>query len=382
MSGRLTGVYTRYTQVSTLQFILVLMVLVFPTEMFTLPAPLALKAGLNAPWAVLVAGLEALLPFVVGLWASQGRSAVSLYASLRLVSPPTALLLALVFVGCVWALNVLVMAEYAEIVHGFLLPRTPLAIPVFFGITLVAFMTQSTLEPIARMTEIVSVIGLPILALVFLLAMPYMDVHWVEPIWPQQPGLMLKTSILPASYLGEVVLVAVLGSHVAPGTRLLRAGIIATVFNTVILLVSLYLPLLLFGPVHTSVLSSPMLAAVRAIHYGYVLERLDTVVLPIWIVLICLKMAIIAFTGAEALVNAAGHRKTKWLPSALVGSAGIASLYEFQSLPSTIHVIGVMWSQWVFPILVVSVAMSGLALRLGEARSTRPWSTAGPRPTS
>lgn len=381
MGRPLTGTHTRYTQISTLQFVFLLMVLIFPTEMFTLPGPLALKAGIEAPWAVVLAGLESLLPLWIGLWASRSRTGSTVFTQLRVTHATAAAILGIAFLVVMWFYVVFAMGQFVDIVHGFLLVRTPPVVSMLFAAILVAYVTQGSIEPMARMAEFVVVVGLPLVLLVFILAMPYMDIHWVQPIWPYRPTVALKNSLLPASYLGETVMTAVLGAHLKPGTRPLRAGALATALNTAVLLVALYLPLLLFGPIHTSVLTAPLLTAVRDIHYGYILERLDTVVLPIWIVLICLKMSVGTFVAAEGFVNAFGHRRTRWLPSGIIGTGGIAALYLFQSLPSTEHAIGKYWLDYTFPALVLTIALAGALVRLGRRIPEGPFDPAGPRPT-
>lgn len=345
------------SQVSARQLTFLLLVMTFPMELLALGWTLIHTAGQDATWAVIFAALLATVAWWVALLALRRDATHGLVAGLKLRSPLFGTVLGVLLPLAIAVPVALHVAMFIQVLHTFTLPNTPTVVLALLLATAVLYLVRGGLESVARVVSLAVPVGLGILLVLVGLAVPFMDVRWIMPFTPGDVGVISVAAWAAFSYLSEIVMVSVLGSYVRlPFAGVTSASLLALGVNALTLLVAVALPLLMFGPRHSAQLVMPTLTAVSDIHYGFLLQRLDTPFTVLWIALTALKLAVWIVLASQIMEDGLRLPPTIWPGLAMVVASLAVSLGGFHSVPDVARAISAYWTNLAAPLIILAIA--------------------------
>ena len=106
---------------------------------------------------------------------------------------------------------------------------------------------------------------------------------------------IIRGSIAPSSWYGEISLLAVLFPFVNKSKEVKKKGLIALVTITLIATIDVSITIGVFGPELTASYQLPYWSMVRSIEVGEIVQRLESFILVFWIGGIIIKAALLCY---------------------------------------------------------------------------------------
>lgn len=352
------------SSLASAQVLYLLVINTFPTEVFLLPGPLIGEVGKDALWCVALGTVAALAP------ALATRKVFDLLAGepfdhalvRRAGLAGRAILLALA--TAVLAPLVNIWGGYGQLVGVAMLVHTPAWAVVLAALAVVVYAVPLDLGTLGRLAQVTVPLGVVLVLGLFLLGAPWFDAGNLLPALP-------RTSIVWGTYqvftcLAEVAFGLYLGGLSTDRAGVRRALVQAPFLNGLLLILLTAMPLLIFGARPSALMNAPGISAIRAIHYGFVIERLDTLVQPVWVLFVILKILVWTVLGARLLAAALGVRAWAPIGRAATLAAALLSLrlYHITAVEQNVQTV---WYGLLAPVMLLALAASLIALR--------PWRT-------
>jgi len=343
------------------QLLYLLMVNTFPSEVFLVPGPIIREAGKDALWGIVLAMAAAVL---VALGVATVAQRVQRFGLMRFLVAHwgiagRALLLAIGI--ALWLPTMNMWAGDAEVAELLLLPLTPvivitaaLGVGVLYGLSV-------GLRAVARLTQILLPIGLLVVVGLVIAASPWFNLSNALPLRPETSlGPIVHAAYQVFAFLGEIVFAFVLIGGVRTPFHVGWLVVAAVLGNGVMLFLGTMTALLMYGPQAAGTLSVPFLGAVHTIHYGFLVERVDILVGPVWVGLTMLKLIVWLLMASEVVAAALGLGSGLWpgIVAALLGAAGSLRLPNLQMVDVS---VGDLWYRAAFPAMLVLTGFVALA---------------------
>lgn len=357
-------------RISERQLLYLLSSITFPTELFLLPGPLIQHYGKDALWAILLGAAAALVPLALTLYVVRELRRSSLEHFLR--GHPGWIVRGLMFLLAVAVLlpGVIIWGGYAQLIRMDLLPRTPPWTLVGATLLVVLYALPGRVTMLGRLAEFLVPFGLVLGVGLWVLGLPWYNLQQVLPLWPQAPHALTYGAYEVLSFLGEVAFGAYLSLSVDRFESLPRTFLLALLFNAVLLLLFTSMAILMFGPEHSAVHVVPPVAALRAVHYGFLVERVDILIQPIWVMFVTLKILIWTCLGASLVARVLGLRSEVRIAQGAAVVAAVSSLH-FGSLVDVENSLWTLWYPLSAPIYLFVIIAGAAALYLHRRRALR-----------
>lgn len=188
-------------------------------------------------------------------------------------------------------------------VDAILLPDTPIDIIAVLTILTLIYISLTGIEVIARITVIhyftvcIIVVALP------LLLMNEIDFRNSQPIGgANSVSEILKSSYIFVPWMAEVVIITFLVIFVAPLDHIKKASILGTSLSFILLLVLITMNISVLGVAVTSEATYPNIAIIQQINLTDFLDRLDLVIIVVWIPTMLCKLSLVLF-AIQKLMN-------------------------------------------------------------------------------
>ncbi len=201
--------------------------------------------------------------------------------------------------------NVLVIREFSEFLTVTLLADTP-GIALTTAIVLIGgYAAAKGIEVIARMAQFVLPVFIFTLLFMMVLAAPGMELGKLLPLMEGGILPVVWGSVAPASWYGEIVVLVMLLPMVNKPKEVRRKGALALLAAVVFLTLDTVVTLAVFGPNLTADVVFPFWFLVRYIEFGNYLQRVESLIVVLWVAGIVVKVAmfyyLICFTTAQVL---------------------------------------------------------------------------------
>ncbi len=355
--------------ITSRQLLYLMIATTFPTEALLLPSPIIRSFGKDALWAILGGGIVAILPLLLTLSILRRQRTETLTASLQRLGMFGKVVPVLFAVAAMLAL-VNIWASFAQLLRVDLLARTPAWVTTFTADVAVLYGAVGGPEVVGRIGEILVPIVVLEVPILFLLAIPWLDPIHMLPLLPKHT-LSLSLGVYEVfTFLAEISFATYFASFVRDRQGIARALWIALGVNTLMLLLTTALPILMFGCEHAGLLAVPTVTAVRAIHYGFLVERLDAFLAAPWAAFVIVKLIIWTVFAAGILADAFGPRLFRWTIWASTIVASTASLW----LPSLGDVDANLWAVWYqtgAPLALIALVVAAAGVRRGRGGTAR-----------
>jgi spore germination protein KB len=207
--------------------------------------------------------------------------------------------------------NVLVIREFSEFLTVTLLPETP-GIVLTTAIVLVGvYSAAKGIEVIARMVQIILPLFIFTLLFMLVLAAPGMELGKLLPLMEGGVLPIVRASVAPASWYGEIVVLVMLLPMVNKPKEVKRKGVLALLAAAVFLTLDTVVTLAVFGPNLTGNVVFPFWFLVRYIEFGNYLQRVESLIVVLWVAGIVLKVALFSYLVCFTTAQVLGLKKYK-----------------------------------------------------------------------
>lgn len=174
------------------------------------------------------------------------------------------------------------LALFLYFVESNVLPRTPISVFIFAMLVSALYGIKKGFTAIARICEIIVLIGLPFTLLMLFLSFQQPDFRNLLPLAHVSCQPFIKAVAHSFRFLSQMFIILILASYCTrprymPGTLLK-----SLVTYVVIIGLTALIPVLIFGEVHASSLSFPTFKMVRLISIGNFIKNLDALFIAVW----------------------------------------------------------------------------------------------------
>ncbi len=175
---------------------------------------------------------------------------------------------------------------------------------------MVAYIFKKGLETLARTGEVIFFLIITNLMLVMLLNMPEMEGKLLLPVLAQGIAPIMQGALVPAAFFGEILLVGVFAPFLLNKAKTRKVALLAIGINTFFLAAGTAACIAVFGIKELANFRFPFLMFVRIIEIGGFIERIDALVMVIWISGITVKMAIFVYAALVGIKEVFGLKET------------------------------------------------------------------------
>jgi len=220
------------------------------------------------------------------------------------------------FIGLLYVLffihaNAIIVREFGDFLVTAFLPETPLLVFNMIVVLLAAYAAYNGMEVLCRMNQFLFPLFVAVFAFIVILLtedvcfnnfLPLME-HGVKPV--------IRGSLVPNAWRGEIVLILMflpfLNKPRETGQTLITAVLLIGFFLTLTAATSIAV----FGPLLTQNMVFSILELARYVSLGHFLERLEAIVIIVWVAGVTVKVAafyLAAVLGIAQWLNIKDYR--------------------------------------------------------------------------
>jgi len=220
-------------------------------------------------------------------------------------------------------MDVLVLREFSDFLIVTTLPLTPRIWLLASIVALTTYGAYKGLEVIVRAVQFILGIYLLGFLLPVLFVLTNFEGGRLLPI--MEDGLLpiIRGSMVPSSWCGEIFLLAMLFPFVNKPEELKRKGFIALVAITLFVTVDVAVTIGVLGSDLTSALTLPFWAVTKSIEIGEIVQRLESFLLVFWISGIIIKATLLSYLIGLGITQVFGCKRLK----AVLGISAIFELF-------------------------------------------------------
>ena len=308
--------------ISTRQVIFLTTNVILSTLVLFIPAFLAKEVGQDAWMTIPIAGgvglIDGFLFLTLGL-RFPDKNLVEY--SVDLLGPWLGRALGILFGLYALYVGAVIIREFGELLVTEVMPSTPLVVLSALLVALAAYGVYLGLEVIARVNEIVFPLAIIALFIVFLFALPEMEFHQLEPVLTHSFASLFKTSASLWSFFAEgTIFLMFIPNLRKQGEAFKRFIPAVVVLLVVILTVDVAGVIALMGAPETSRLIFPIYELAKTVHLGGFIERIESLVVGIWVSTVGLKLMVIYLAAVLAFAQSFNLRDYRplVLPSGVI----------------------------------------------------------------
>ncbi|MGI6308521.1 MAG: GerAB/ArcD/ProY family transporter [Dethiobacteria bacterium] len=233
--------------------------------------------------------------------------------------------------------------EFAAFMATSFMPHTPILV---FSISIILLSTYAVylgLEVIGRVSEFVFVPIILFLWLLTILIINKIEFTALLPLLEMGPGPVGRGSFIFAGWIGEIFLISMLYPHLVRPRKALQVGLLTLVIVGLTFAVGAVFLEGIFGFQLLSRLTFPILNYVRLISLGGFLERIEALVILIWIAGVYVKISFMNYLSAVSLRQIFGLTEYRSLLLPLAALIAVLSFFLFENILELIRFLKVYW---------------------------------------
>ncbi|MDF2636128.1 MAG: spore germination protein [Pelosinus sp.] len=318
-------------KISASQLSLLLFTLVGSTAMLFIPAVTAESAGRDGWMSILF--LSTIFGLLVAwVCTSLGqhfpRENIIEYSP-KVFGPVLGHLISLSYIFFFIWTNAIIVGEFADFMIATFLPETPRLVFVLIIVWLAAYAVRNGLEVIGRLNQFL----FPLLLISYLGLVVFVinDIKLANltPVLENGIKPVLKGSLPPSAWRGEIVLMLMILPNLNQPAKGRKASIYAVVFLGIVLTLNTIATVGVFGAELSSHLTFPYFTLADYGQVAIVLERMEALVMLVWVAGLMIKIAMFYYCGVLALA--------RWF-----------NLQDYKPLITPIGIILIAWSSIIY----------------------------------
>jgi len=221
---------------------------------------------------------------------------------------------------------------FAEILNTALMPETPIQIFIIYIVLAVIFSVYRGLEAITRTNFLILPGSLISILLILILLAKDLHLELLKPIAEHGWRPIMTGSIVSISFFGESILIPMLFPYVKDQQKVMKYSMGAVLIGTFFLTVLNIAVISVFGPIEAANLTLPVYSLVRMISIGHFLERIEAIMVAVWIGLLFIKICIFLYAGVRGTGQLLHLKLNKFLIIPFSCIALILSYTSFKNL--------------------------------------------------
>ncbi|UOF89588.1 spore germination protein [Fodinisporobacter ferrooxydans] len=352
-------------RISSIQFYMVSIMIVIGTTILFIPGLSVGLGGRDAWLAPILAGLVGMLVMLVmirlnkyfpeqtpveylqilfGKWLGGIFAAYLLWALLRFFAA--------------------MIREGTDFIITAALSRTPAEVITVLMLSVVFYVVRQGVEVISRFTQFVVVIELTqMVASVLFFSSKDVEISHLTPLFEKGFLPVLKSSFLLSGWFGELIVVGFLLPFIRVRQGTAKAGLWAVATIIVLLVISNFYTIGVFGDVIASRMQYGLYEVARYISIAEFFERLDPIVMGTWIMLMFCKLAIFCYVISLGMAQLLRFTDYRPLVSIVCVIAFTMSEHIFVNQGDMVHYFSIPYPPYGFllevvaPILILGFAM-------------------------
>lgn len=357
-------------KISSIQAILLMLSMILPTAVLTVPAVTVKFAKQDAWLSIIIATLGGLLIAWLVVSLSQRFPGKTLfeYAEEILGKVPGKIVGFLYIWLFFLQIGSGVVREFGSFLVTVLMPDTPLIVFNIVVVIVAAYAVRNGLEVLGRANQLL-IPTTVLLAMVYIFSTGNMKLSRVLPIFDGGLLPIIKGAFVPTMWLGEIVTLTMIIPYLSKPREARRVAIISVLLVSFFLTASILEALLIFGPNLTGHWLYPVFNAARLISAGTSLERLETVIVLAWILGGFFKIGVFyyaAVLGSAQLLELRDYRPLV-LPIGVILVA-LSILVWGESIVDMLHFITQVWAPMMLVIFEVGIPLVLLIVALARGK--------------
>ncbi|RQD76840.1 MAG: spore gernimation protein [Candidatus Syntrophonatronum acetioxidans] len=288
-------------KISTRQATLLMATTILATAILFLPAITTEQAREDAWISTLIALVNGLLIslLVITLMKRFPRQTIIQYSEVILGK----VLGKVIGLGYIWFFlhtNAIIVREFGAFMATAFMPNTPLIIFNGLIVVLAILVVRSGLEPLARLNEWIFIVTGFFFVVIAMFVISEMNLENLRPFLERGIMPSLKGAITPTSWFGEIIILAMIFPFLSRPQKGYRIGAGAVLIAGAFLFTGLLQAVSIFGPELVKRFDFPILEVVRLISLGDFFERIDALVMAIWVGGVFVKTSVFHFATVTA----------------------------------------------------------------------------------
>ena len=227
--------------------------------------------------------------------------------------------LSILMIWFAFHLGSLIFRNLSEFTNAIVFNDTPVAVPmIFFGI-LIIWSLKEGIEVLGRWSEFFIWVVIVIFLIISALAIPQMNISRLKPILSNGLTPILKGSFSAFSYpFAETVVFTMIFSNISKVKNYKRTFIVGLLVGGGVLCLATLRNYLLLGTESASRVYFPSTMTISLIQLGEVLERLEMLVLILFLICIFVKISICGFAVCNGISKLFGFNDYKFIATPVI----------------------------------------------------------------
>ncbi len=265
---------------------------------------------------------------------------------------------ALLYIWWYIHMNAEVIRQYGSFLFSALMPETTIIVFEIVIMVIAAYAVSNGLEVFSRVNEIILPLILFSVGLLTVLTAPEMNLKRLLPVFADNGALpVIKGAVMPTAWMGEIVTIAVLIPCLNKAEEAYQVAVKATFITGLTLFTAFIADIAIFGAQVSAGWLFPGLNGTRMIHLANFLERLDPVIMVIWVAGVLVKISV--FYWAATLGAAQWLELKDYRP--LVLSVGVIllalSIMVHDSILGLFTFLGTFWGPYALTLFQVGIPL-------------------------
>lgn len=257
----------------------------------------------------------------------------------------------------------LLAALLIRVVGGFMtthiISDTPIEVIQLLFAFVAVIAVRMGVENLARTTEIFSPWVMLFLLSMFILLLPKLDLHNMQPILEAAPQKLTLATFYYFSLQEQVVLLF-LFPYVAKSFKAAKALLVGTAIGGLLVCIVTLFSILVLGADVTGTMLYPSYTLAKMIDVGDFLQRIEAVLALLWLVMIFVKLTVCLYASCEIVSHVLGMSTIRTATFPVGIAAVVLSVSVYESAAEFVEFTPKTWS--VFSFIFCIIIPVGIAL--------------------
>lgn len=324
-------------KISPGQFNALLITTVLPTALLFVPAVTVSLAGRDAWMTEIIVTVFGIMVVIVStLLGFRFPDKTIIQYSGDILGKYLGKLIGLAYLFFFFNTTAVIIREFADFLFIAYMPRTPLLMFIVISVMLAAYAVKSGLEVIARMNQFVLLLMFLSVAGIFSLVLKEFHPEYLFPILENGVKPVIRGGLTPSAWRGEVFIMVMFIPYLNKYQKARVSGLKSMVILTAVLVLDIIICLGVFG-IRVGQFVFPVYYLAYYIGIAGFIERIEAVVLGLWVTGVTVKVAIWYYAAVLASSQLFGlkNHKTVVFPVGLI--LGVWSVAVFTNTTEIIQ---------------------------------------------
>lgn len=236
------------------------------------------------------------------------------------------------YLAFILTLLLVIVREFGGFLSAAFMPETPLVVFILPLLVFAAFSAIGGVEVIARMNQFLLPLAIFGLTFTFIFILKDMELLNLLPVLDHDPITLLKASIVPSLFRGEVFVLMWLVYNLKKPKESTRKGAWAVIFLAITLALDAILVITVMGQELATKMTFPTLSLIRYARVGFYLSRIEGLVMALWVAGVMVKVSLFLFVALVTAKETLSWEKSPWfLMLFMIVFLTLTSIYAIQN---------------------------------------------------